>query len=223
VTVAAAQDRRVASEILSLLAPPRCGICGASCHAKRSLCRSCNAGLLAARPLVGPGPAGIDVVVSAGPHEGAVRALAASLKFGRRLPLAGRAAAAIRSAAPPELLRGRLVPVPPDPLRVRIRGFDAAEEIARSLARNTELEVEQCLEREPARRQVGRPRRTRLAEPPRVSAWRPPPRRVALVDDVWTTGATLSACAEALREAGAEYVVGLTLAHATLAKGDGQA
>jgi predicted amidophosphoribosyltransferase len=216
----------VASEILSLLAPPRCGICGASCHAKRSLCRSCNAGLLAARPLVGPGPAGIDAVVSAGPHEGAVRALAASLKFGRRLPLAGRAAAAIRAAAPPEMLRGRLVPVPPDPLRVRIRGFDAAEEIARSLARITELEVEPCLEREPARRQVGRPRRARLADPPRVSAWRTPPRCVALVDDVWTTGATLTACAEALREAGAERVVALTLAHALagpLAREAGQA
>ena len=73
-----------------------------------------------------------------------------------------------------------------------------------------------CHKRDPARRQVGRPRRARLAEPPRVSAWRPPPRCVALVDDVWTTGATLSACAEALREAGAERVVALTLAHATL-------
>jgi predicted amidophosphoribosyltransferase len=206
----------VASEILNLLAPPRCGICGASCHAKRSLCRNCNAGLLGALPLVGPGPAGIDAVVSVGPHEGTVRALAASLKFGRRLPLAGRAAAAIRAAAPPELLRGRLVPVPPDPLRLRIRGFDAAEEIARSLARITELEVEPCLEREPARRQVGRQRHARIGDPPRVRAWRTPPRCVALVDDVWTTGATLSACAEALREAGAERVVALTLAHATL-------
>jgi predicted amidophosphoribosyltransferase len=41
---------------------------------------------------------------------------------------------------------------------------------------------------------------------------------VVLVDDVWTTGATLSACANAVREAGAERAVALTLAHATLAR-----
>ena len=152
-----------------------------------------------------------------------MRSLATALKFGRRLPLAGRAAAAIRAAVPPELLRGALVPVPPDPLRLRIRGFDPAEEIARSLARITELDLNACLERDPARRQVGRSRRARLADPPRVRAWRPPPRGAVLVDDVWTTGATLSACAEALRAAGAERVVALTLAHATLARRPGQA
>ncbi len=152
-----------------------------------------------------------------------MRSLAAGLKFGRRLPLARRAAAAIRAAAPPELLRGALVPAPPDPLRVRIRGFDPAEEIARALAQITELEVAACLEREPARRQVGRRRGARLADPPRVRAWRAPPRCAVLVDDVWTTGATLSACAGALREAGADRVIALTLAHATLATLSSQA
>lgn len=203
---------------LTLLAPPRCGICGSACDPRRLLCRRCNEGLESARPLIGEGPAGVDAAVAAGPHDGAIRALATSLKFAKRLPLARRAAAAIRAAAPPELLRGALVPVPPDPLRVRLRGFDPAEEIALALARITGLEVDRCLEREPARRQVGRPRRERLADPPRVSAWRAPPRAVALVDDVWTTGATLGACAAALREAGAERVVALTLAHATLAR-----
>jgi predicted amidophosphoribosyltransferase len=40
------------------------------------------------------------------------------------------------------------------------------------------------------------------------------PTAVALVDDVYTTGATLDACARALRDAGAEVVDGFTLARA---------
>ena len=40
-------------------------------------------------------------------------------------------------------------------------------------------------------------------------------RTVIVVDDIMTTGATLSACAAALKQSGARYVVALTLAHAT--------
>jgi predicted amidophosphoribosyltransferase len=203
-----------ARNAVSLLAPPACGICGSRCGARSALCAGCKSELAGARPLLGPGPRGLDLVVSAGAHEGAVRSLATALKFGGRLALARRAAAAIRAAAPPEALRGGLVPVPPDPIRFRLRGFDPAEEIAASLAHTTGLEIERCLNRAPGRRQVGRPRRERLGSPPRVSAWRPPPRAAILVDDVWTTGATLAACAAALREAGAERVVAVTLAHA---------
>jgi len=199
---------------LSLLAPPRCGVCSAPCEPAGPVCAACAAELAACRPLIGPGPHGVDLVVAAGAHDGALRSLATALKFDRRLPLAARAAAAIHAAAPPEALRGGLVPVPPDPVRLRLRGFDPAEEIAAALARRTGLPLERCLARSRGRRQVGRPRRERLGSPPLIGAWRPAPRQALLVDDVWTTGATLSAGAAALRAAGSERVVALTLAHA---------
>jgi predicted amidophosphoribosyltransferase len=204
--------------LTGLLAPPRCAACGAACNSRRALCRPCSSEIDGAEPLLAEaplGPPGVDVALAAGSHDGALRSLVASLKFAGRLPLARRAAAAIRATAEPRgLLRGGIVPVPPDPVRLRLRGFDPAEEIARALAASSGLRLERCLERRAGRRQVGRPRRQRLAMPPRIEAWRPPPLTAVLVDDVWTTGATLAACAAALREAGSERVVALTVAHA---------
>ena len=71
-----------------------------------------------------------------------------------------------------------------------------------------------CLRRGGGHCQVGRRRAERLSDPPTVWAVRDAPRRALLVDDVWTTGATLSACARALREAGSRRIVALTLARA---------
>ena len=118
----------------------------------------------------------------------------------------------IAERAPVDLLQGVIVPVPPAPARRRKRGFDAAEEIAAALGLETGLPLWLCLGRSQGRRQVGRPRAERLASPPRVRLARPPPASVVLVDDVVTTGATLGACARALRSGGCGRVVALTFA-----------
>jgi predicted amidophosphoribosyltransferase len=140
------------------------------------------------------------------------RELIIALKFGARPGLAGRAAAAIAAGAPAELLEGAIVPVPPAPWRRRWRGFDAAEAIAAALGQRTELRVWPCLRRSEGRRQVGRPRGERLADPPRVRVESAPPDKAILVDDVVTTGATLGSCARALRGRGSQAVVALTFA-----------
>jgi predicted amidophosphoribosyltransferase len=114
--------------------------------------------------------------------------------------------------APAHLLSGAVVPVPPAPSRLRRRGFDPAGELAAALAERLDASPQRCLARRGARRQVGRRRGERLGQPPKIRATGTAPRSVLLVDDVLTTGATLAACAQALRSAGAIRIVAVTFA-----------
>jgi predicted amidophosphoribosyltransferase len=201
------------SFITSLLAPPRCGVCGARCSWREPLCDGCE-GKIARAGSSQPVVPGVDAAWCAAPYEGAARDLVAALKFASRLALARRAAAAIAATAPPDLLGGEVVPVPPAPWRLRRRGHDPAEEIAFALARLTELPFRPVLARTTGPRQVGRRRADRLADPPAVRLVAAPPRRAVLLDDVITTGATLGACARALRAGGAQRVVAAAFARA---------
>jgi ComF family protein len=198
-------------EVLALVAPPACAICGGGCELRRRVCRRCNSELRRL-PSVRPVIPGLDKVWSAAPYEGVARQLVGALKFGSRIALAAEAAALITARVPGEFLNGAIVPVPPAPMRQRQRGFDSAEAIAAALANRTGLPLLPCLGRAHGRRQVGRHRAERLAHPPRVRAVSLPPERAVLVDDVTTTGATLAACAEALRSAGCARVAAITLA-----------
>jgi predicted amidophosphoribosyltransferase len=182
------------------------------------MCERCDLALRRLAPVWSAVP-GVDETWSAAPYDGAARHLVAALKFRARLGLAEDAAALIAGRAPAELLAGAIVPVPPAPLRRRRRGFDAAEAIAAALAKRCGLPIAPCLARAESRRQVGRRRVERLADPPRVSVVSRTPDEAVLVDDVMTTGATLGACAEALRSGGAARVVAVTLAASTSARG----
>jgi predicted amidophosphoribosyltransferase len=178
------------------------------------LCERCAFELAAAPTVREPGPPGVDLAVSASPFEGVARLVVHGLKFGRRLVLAEVAAEAMLRALPANESVEAIVPVPPGPWRWRWRGFDPAEEIGIAVAKLACVPFEPCLRRGRGRRQVGRRRWQRIADPPRVWAVEAAPRTALLVDDVWTTGATLATCAQALRAAGSRRLVALTLARA---------
>jgi predicted amidophosphoribosyltransferase len=113
--------------------------------------------------------------------------------------------------------------VPPQPSRRRQRGFDPAGALARSLAPRLALPLVPALvRRDRASRQARAGRSARRAEGRiAVEATRAVGLPVLLVDDVHTTGATLDACARALRAAGAPSVVAVTYARTLLSSASG--
>ncbi len=111
-----------------------------------------------------------------------------------------------------------LCPVPLHWIRRFHRGFNQAELLARALSRKTGWPVTSLLKRTRATgHQAHRSRLERFTAMEDVFRFDrtkgAPPPCVLLVDDVFTTGATLDACARELKKAGAKYVVGLVVAH----------
>ena len=182
--------------------------------ASGALCARCRARLdwLGALPVRAEGVLAWAPVAYSGPARDLVRAL----KFGGAWRAAETMAAQIAANAPAELLAGALVPVPLHPRRRRRRGYDQAALLARALAARTGLAVEECLERRgSARTQMGRSRAERLSGPPGTIARRPgtaAPSSAILIDDVLTTGATIAACAQALRRGGTRTITAVAYA-----------
>jgi len=150
--------------------------------------------------------------------NGAVREAIHALKYEQRARAAtvlGDLLAAHVHAHP--LPADLIVPVPLHAARLRERGFNQAELLAKRLSMQINLPVSMQLVRVRQTAQQASLHRAERQENVRDAfVWygAPPPPRVLLIDDVLTTGATIGAAAAALQAAGAQEVHGLALARA---------
>jgi len=189
-------------EELPRIEPPLCARCGAPTAWPVERCRECagrRLGFASARAAVG--------------YDAAARRLVHAWKERGLRRLAAEAAQLVADRVPPPGVDA-LTFVPADRERRLARGHNPAERLALELAALWELPCLPLLERTRGGRQRGSSaveRRTvRGAFRPRSAA----PRKVAVIDDVYTTGATAAAAASALRAAGARRVEAIAFARA---------
>lgn len=227
-----------AGAILRAALPGQCLLCQAAVAAPELLCTDCATELpppllpacpRCAHPLPGlhgpqlggdcqrhpPAYAGVHV---AWPYRFPVDHLIQSLKYHRRLSLAALFAAGLDQAIPAAFQPDRLIALPLHPHRLRERGFNQAQEIARHLAtaRGWRLDSDSLHRLTDTPHQAGHSRRQRLANVRHAFTCQRPltGETVALLDDVITSGATAHSASRALLAQGATRVVVLAVARA---------
>ena len=152
-----------------------------------------------------------------GAYEGALRDLIHLFKYDRMKPLGKTLAGYLASALPRDQQFDLVVPMPLHWRRRWQRGFNQSELLARPTARRCGIPMVNAVRRtrstaaqaglSNARRRANVAGAFRVKKPQKVEG-----RRILLIDDVMTTGATASACAVALKRAGAGSVTLLALA-----------
>lgn len=202
------------SNILDLLFPDRCGGCK---RLGTLFCDRCRASLHPYPEPVNPLPPGLSDVQIAYIFDGPLREALHQLKYRRvrrvAQPLGALLAAQI--AAQP-LEQTAIIAVPLHAKRLSERGFNQAALLAEAvaIALQQPLLDNHLVRVRATEQQVLLNTAARMANIQGAFEWRGAPitGRVLLIDDVMTTGATMSACAQVLRAAGAEHVYGLALA-----------
>jgi len=160
---------------------------------------------------------GFDSAYSFGAYDGPLRQLIHLFKYEKVQTLAGPLSDVLAAALPRDQQFDFIAPAPLHWRRRWHRGFNQADLLARRLARRTGIPVIRALRRlQPTQTQAGlsnTARRRNVAKAFRVRQGAAiEGKRILLVDDVMTTGSTGSACAAALKRAGAAKVALLTVA-----------
>jgi ComF family protein len=229
---------RVGTDLVSVLYPPECVLCGRSLPALSFVCERCASGLpelvghrcrrcgeAIDDPLVdlclscGTRVREFDRIVALGPYEDGWSDLVRALKFDRERAIGRWMSVRLADLARREGLDDTVDVVsfvPMTPSERRARGFNQADVLARGVARRLGLPVRRILiktRRTPPQRELpATARRENLRDAYRLL--RSGTQRVLLVDDVCTTGSTVDECARTLKRGGYSSVVVLTVARA---------
>ncbi len=234
------------------LLPPRCLVCESPGADGRDLCAACRDALPWNHPACPrcalPVPAGgrcgrclrrpppMDATVAALAYRFPLDRLMPRFKFHGDLAV-GRLLGQLLAEALPGPAPGArgptwaagpqaLVPVPLHPRRLRERGYDQALELARPLGRALGLPLRadglRRVRATAAQSTLGAAARQGNVRGAFIAAPGPWPERVALLDDVMTTGATLGECARALRRVGVLRVDAWVVARAPRPGADGE-
>jgi ComF family protein len=230
--------------VASLLYPEVCAICGEGVPPGEYLCDACDDKILRIVPpfcakcsepftgaIVGPFDCAncahrtlhFDAAVAAYRSRGIVRRVVLDFKYGRQVHLRHLVARWLRAALDDARLRYRhfdvIVPVPLHRARERERGFNQAALLADLISAKMSIQPKAVLERirytttqtafDRAERMENLRGAFRLRKHADVRGL-----RVLLIDDVLTTGSTVSECARVLKEAGASSVHAATAARA---------
>ena len=232
------------SALVSLLYPTVCAGCGADVGPSQRICSECESRLTRIVPPFcakcsepfsgaisnpfdcancGHRKLYFDAAVSALRSRGLVRKIILDFKYGHQTYLRHVVAEWLFEALNDERLRDQqfdiIVPVPLHPTRQRERGFNQAAVLAELLSRKMAVESRPLLRRtrytttQTAFDRIERMQNLRGAFRLRRTA-NVQQFRVLLVDDVLTTGSTLSECARVLKKAGAKRVYAITAARA---------
>ena len=193
---------------IPMIRGPRCPKCGVPLAGGRTDCPECSGGERA-----------FDGAYGAFPYEGPIREALLALKFRGRREYASPLGTLLAAAGGPAAAvwqTDAVTFVPAHPQRIRARGYDQAELLAREYARRTgALPPIRLLVRKKdtrAMKSLGKEERSRdLADAFSCTGPAAEGRRILLIDDIYTTGATAEECAATLRKAGAAAVYVLAL------------
>lgn len=205
---------------VDLLFPPRCAGCG---RVDWVWCENCQEKLdevvfpsrvQPLSPLAG--------IAATGVHEGIIREAVQGLKYGQ----AKAVAQPLGERLTTQYVRQNwtidiIVPVPLHMSRLAERGYNQAQLLSEVLTKEAALPCapEAVSRQRNTQSQVtlnAMERQTNLLDAFQANPQIVSTKHVLLIDDVYTTGATLSACAQAILEAGAQAVYGLTVTVARL-------
>ncbi|MCS7221830.1 MAG: ComF family protein [Anaerolineae bacterium] len=225
---------RLYQALLDVIFPPRCVSCGQwgvslclQCQAAISpvptpICERCGRPMLGRKvcPICRCDPPPLSAIRSAAVFEGSLRLAIHHLKYKGQRSLAQPLGAWMAQAWPETIQGGDcLVPVPLHRARERERGYNQARLLAEELGKRIGLSVVcdaiyRVRATQPQVHLDARSRRANVAGAFTAGPASMRGRRPVLIDDVCTTAATLSACAEVLWQSGAAQVFAYTLARA---------